>query len=81
MNDENPLFEVLLDGLVAVVVFLGAATVILMAAGFASLVGHVAGIVYEPGATGALFGTSGILLLLTILSVLTSIAAQHLSLR
>lgn len=79
MNDGNPLIEVVLDGLVAAAIFLSAATVIAVAAAFASLIGHVAGIVHEPGATGWLFATSGILLLSTILSVLASIAAQHLS--
>lgn len=81
MNDGSPLIEVFLDGLVAIVVILSAATAMAMMAAFASLVGHVAGIVYEPGATGSLFATSGILLLLTVLSVLASIAAQHLNLR
>lgn len=79
MSDGNPLIEALLDGLVAIIVFLSAATVIMMVAAFASFVGHVAGIVYEPGATCSLFATSGILLTLTILSVLASIEAQHLS--
>jgi hypothetical protein len=79
VNDGNPFVEVVLDGLVAVVIFLSAATVIAMAAAFASLISHVAGIVHEPGATGSLFATSGILLLSTILSVLASIAAQRLS--
>lgn len=59
-------------------IFLSAVTVIAMAAAFASLIGHVAGIVHEPGATVWLFATSGILLLSTILSVLAAIAAQHL---
>ena len=79
MNDGNPFIEVVLDGLVAVVVFLSAATVVAMAAAFASLISLVAGIVEEPGATGSLFATSCILLLSTILSVLASIAAQRLS--
>ncbi len=79
MNDGNPFVEVVLDGLVAVFIFLSAATVIAMAAAFASLISHVAGIVHDPGATGSLFATSGILLLSTILSVLASIAAQRLS--
>jgi hypothetical protein len=74
-----PLIEVVLDGLVPVVIFLSAATLIAMAAAFASLIGHVAGIVHEPGATVWLFATSGILLLSTILSVLALIAAQPLS--
>ena len=60
MNDGNPFVEVVLDGLVAVFIFLSAATVIAMAAAFASLIGHVAGIVHEPGATVWLFATSGI---------------------
>ena len=76
---ETPFLEVVLDSLVAVVVFLSAATVIATAASFASLISRVAGIVHEPGATGSLFATSGILLLSTILSVLASIAAQRLS--
>ena len=79
MNDGNPFIEVVLDGLVAVVTFLSAATVIAIAAAFASLISHVAGIMHEPGATGSLFAISGVLLLSTILSVLASIAAQRLS--
>jgi len=49
-----------------------------MSAAFVSIIGLVAGIVHEPGATLWLFATSGILLPSTILSVLASIAAQHL---
>jgi hypothetical protein len=58
--NDCPLIEVVLDGLVAVIILLSAATVIAMAAAFASLIGHVAGIVHEPGATVWLFATSGI---------------------
>lgn len=79
MNDGSPFIEVVLDGLVAVVIFLGAAAVVTMAAAFASFISHVAGIVEEPGATGSLLATSCILLLSTLLSVLASIAAQRLS--
>ncbi len=80
VNDGSPLVEVVLDGLVALVVVLGVATLIVMAVTMASFVGHAAGIVNQPGATSLLVATSAILLLSTALSVLASIAAQHLGL-